>query len=127
MDKTILVKDDILEGRMLIEHLDRTDFKVNSALWFYISYSSKWKLVLATDYLKEHSLKEAYNFIQEELNKIKSANISLDNISLAKADDDLIKLLKAAIGTGPGISEIRFTRNVINGIMIEDALIYRIT
>jgi len=127
MDKTILVKDDILEGRMLIEHLDRTDFKVNSALWFYISDSSKWKLVLATDYLKEHSLKEAYNFIQEELNKIKSANISLDNISLAKADDDLIKLLKAAIGTGPGISEIRFTRNVINGIMIEDALIYRIT
>lgn len=127
MDKTTLVKDDISEGRRLIEHLDRTDFKVNSALWFYNSDSSKWKLVLATDYLKEHSLNEAYNFIREELNKINSVNISSDNISVAKADDDLIKLLKVAIGTGPGISEIRFTRNVINGIMIEDALIYRTT
>jgi hypothetical protein len=128
MDKTTLVKDDIIEGRKLIEHLDKTDFKVNSALWFYVSDSNKWKLVLSSEYSKNHSLKDAYNFIQKELTEINPVNLELGNISIVNADDDLIKLLRHMITTGDkDISDIRFSRNVINGVMIEDALIYRIS
>lgn len=126
MDKTTLVKDDVSEGRKLIEYLDKTDFKVNSALWFYIPDSNKWKLILASDYPKKRSLKDAYNFIQEALKKADTKDIALDNISIIKDDDDLIKLLRLALPVGHNMHEIRFTRNVVNGIMIEDALVYRI-
>lgn len=126
MDKTTLVKDDISEGRKLIEYLDKTDFKVNSALWFYIPDSNKWQLILASDYPKKHSLKDTYNFLQEALKKAETKDIALDNISIIKGDDDLIKLLKLALPVGYNIPEIRFTRNVVDGIMIEDALVYRL-
>jgi hypothetical protein len=52
--------------------------------------------------------------------------LSLQNISLVSPNDDLVKLLKAAIKTGPGVSNIRFTGNVINNVFIEDAYIYRV-
>jgi hypothetical protein len=48
-------------------------------------------------------------------------------VSIAKKDDPLLKLLRIAIKTGPGISNIRFSRNTINGVIIEDAYIYRLT
>jgi hypothetical protein len=46
-------------------------------------------------------------------------------IGVLDAEADLVRLLKAAVGTGPGISRIRFSKNVINGHFIDDALIYR--
>ncbi|MEL7665607.1 MAG: hypothetical protein AAGU10_16010 [Methanosarcina mazei] len=128
MDKATLVKDDISDGKKLIQHLDNTEFKVNSALWFYATDLNEWKLVLASEYLKAHGLKEAYSFVQNELEKLYLTNISLNNIAITGANDQLIELLKRGIVTGSkDISDIRFTRNVINGVMIEDALIYRLT
>lgn len=126
MDKTTLVKEDILEGKKFIVYLENNNFKVNSALWLYISELNKWKLVIASEYLKTHSIKDAYNFIQNGLKNANVSYIELDNISIVNVDDDLIKLLKFAVQTGNTISEIRFTQNVINGILIEDALIYKI-
>lgn len=127
MDKTILVNDDISEGKVLIERLDKTYFKVNSALWFYDTELQEWRFYLASDYLKEHTLQEAYRFIQDELKAINAIRISSDNISIVDSDDDLIKLIGYMMRTGEkDISDMRFSRNVINGVMVEDAVIYRI-
>jgi hypothetical protein len=38
----------------------------------------------------------------------------------------MITLLRVALRTGPGIGGIRFSSNVINGTLIEDAYIYRL-
>jgi hypothetical protein len=54
-----------------------------------------------------------------------NATLPLSSIGVLDANDDLVRLLKAAIRTGPGLSRIRFSRNVINGHFIDDALIYR--
>jgi hypothetical protein len=126
MDKTALVNEDISEGKKLIQHLDNTAFKANSALWFYATDLNEWRLVLASEYLETHGLKEAYSFVQKELEKLGLANIALNNIAIIGANDELIELLKRGGLAVGGISEIRFTRNVINGVMIEDALIYRL-
>jgi hypothetical protein len=125
MDKATLVKDDISEGKKLIQHLGNTEFKVNSALWFYATDLNEWRLILASEYLKTHGLKEAYSFIQNELEKLDLTNISLNNIAIIGVNDQLIDLLRRGIGTGDK-GEMRFTRNVINGVMIEDALIYKL-
>lgn len=128
MDKTTLVKDDISEGKKLIKNLDSTGFKVNSALWFFATDLNEWRFVLASDYLNKHGLKEAYSFIRKELEEISLTNISLNNIAIVGNNDELIKLLRHEIKTDDrDILEIRFTRNVINGTMIEDTVIYRIT
>lgn len=128
VDKTTLVKDDISEGKKLIKCLDDTDFKVNSALWFYDSDLNEWRLVLASEYLNKHGLKGAYSFVQNELEKISLTDIALNNIAIVNSNDELIKLMRVMIRTGDkDISDIRFRQNVINGKMIEDALIYRIT
>ncbi len=42
------------------------------------------------------------------------------------ADADLVRLLRVALKTGGGLSRIRFSKNVINGHFIDDALIYRV-
>ena len=55
-----------------------------------------------------------------------NSEISLDDIAVSKPKNPLLKLLKIAIKTGPAISGIRFTNNVINGQLIKDAHIYRL-
>jgi hypothetical protein len=42
------------------------------------------------------------------------------------ADADLVRLLRVAARTAPGVNRIRFSKNVINGHFIDDALIYRV-
>jgi hypothetical protein len=55
------------------------------------------------------------------------SKIPLKDITILDSNDSLITLLRLAIKTGDGISGIRFSQNVINGTLIEDAYIYRIT
>lgn len=126
MDRKILVEKDIKEGKRLIETLDEARFGVTAALWFYLTDSEEWRLLIASPYKEKNGPKKAYSFIQGELEKLTpSIDISLKDISVLSPNHNLIKLLKVAIHTKPGISDIRFTRNVINNILIEDAYIYR--
>ena len=54
------------------------------------------------------------------------AELSLDDLALAKPDAPLVTLLRNAVRTGSGIHGIRFSNNVMNGTVIEDAYIYRL-
>lgn len=128
MDKTALVKEDIQEGIRLIEALDKAGFQVEAAIWFYFTDSGEWRLLIASPFVEKNGPKKAYNFIQGVLTKSSPPlGISLKDISAVSPKHHLISLLRIAIGsTGRGISDIRFTRNVINNTLIEDAYIYRI-
>jgi hypothetical protein len=126
MVKTALVEKDIEEGKRLIEELDKTNFIVRAALWFYVSDADEWRLFIASPFVEKEGPKKSYNFIQSVLAKISpTVSISLKEISVLKLSDDLIKTIRSAIRTGHGISGIRFTGNVINNTLIEDAYIYR--
>jgi hypothetical protein len=54
-----------------------------------------------------------------------SPDISVNDISIISTDNALAKLIKSAIHTGKEIAGIRFTGNVVNGVLIDDAFIYR--
>lgn len=128
MDKTTLVDENIDEGRRLIEGLDREGFRVDAAMWFYLTDTSEWRLFIASPIVDQEGPKKAYGFIQSVLGKLSpTSQISLKDISAISPNHNLIRLLKIAIRTGPGISGIRFTKNVINNTLIEDAYIYRTT
>jgi hypothetical protein len=126
MDKTALVEKDIEEGRRLIEALDNAGFQVRAVLWFYFAESDEWRLIVASPLVEKKGPKGAYALIQAVLAQLSPpSKISLSEISVVSLEQDLIRLLKMAIQTGPDISGIRFTRNTVNNTFIEDAYIYR--
>ena len=128
MDKKILVDKDIGEGRSLIEALDRSSFNVVGALWFYYSNLGEWRLLIASPLVDISGQRSCYQAIQSVIADMPQGfEISLERISVLSPRDRLIQLLRIAIRTGTGLSTIRFTGNTINGVFIEDALIYRLS
>ena len=131
MVKPTLVDADMKAGEALLSKLDEIKFDVRAAFWFYMPDSEEWRLIFASPAVDKKGPKEAYEKVQSQLPKLKEEfeqdyELSLQNISLVSPNDDLVKLLKAAIKTGPEVSNIRFTGNVINNVFIEDAYIYRV-
>ena len=51
----------------------------------------------------------------------------LRQITAVSPKDELVGRLRKAVRTGPGISSVRFTDNVIDNVLIEEAYIYRST
>ena len=128
MDKTILVEKDFKDGEILIQTLDETELKVHSAFWLYNSEADVWRLLIATPLVDKKGPLEVYKKINTVIDKIQQPfDISLQSISVISPTNNLIKILGAAINTAPdAIGGIRFTRNTINNVFIEDAYIYRL-
>ena len=127
MDTTVLVDRDIENGRRLIDDLDRSKFVLDGALWFYFAETGEWRLLLVSPLVDTIGPKRCYTVIQSAIEDLpQDFRISLERISVISPKDNLVRLLRIAISTGRKISTIRFTRNTINGVFIEDALIYRL-
>jgi len=131
MVKPTLVDADMKAGEALLKKLDKIKFDVKAAFWFYMPDSEEWRLIFASPAVDKKGPKEAYEKVQSQLPELKEEleqdyELSLQNISVVSPNDDLIKLLKTAVKTGPGVSHIRFARNVIDNVFIEDAYIYRV-
>ena len=121
-------KESIESGKILLEELDKAEIKVDAAFWFFFSDSSSWKLVFSLPQEIKKGPKKAYSVIQKVYSKIgnKLPGLSINDVVLSNIADPLIKILKVMIHTGPEISEIRLTQNMINGTFIEDAVMYRL-
>ncbi|MFD2618592.1 hypothetical protein [Terrilactibacillus laevilacticus] len=128
MDKTILVEQDLKNGEKLIRKLDELKFTVHSALWLYIPESDIYRLLIATPLVDELGPQEVYRKIKSTIDMIgEPFEISLQSITAISPKNELIKTLGMLIKTDANkISGIRFTRNTINNIYIEDSYIYRI-
>jgi hypothetical protein len=114
-------------GKRLLEKLDVSGFPLEAALWLYFSEDEAWKLVLAFSDVGKQGPKFYYEKVQRAISKLKeSEGIALDDVVLARPDAPVIRLLKSAVLTGPGITGIRFANNVINGRLVEDAYIYKL-
>jgi len=128
MVDSTLTKEMIESGKALIKRLDDSKVQPDAAFWFYFPDIQEWKLVLAEVKVGKEGPKQVYRKIQTIISKFSDemGELSLNHITLAKTDAPIVKLLRIAIRTGPGISGIRFKSNVINGTVIEDAYIYRL-
>ncbi|WP_162417795.1 hypothetical protein [Cyclobacterium roseum] len=127
MDKKTLVNIDIEEGKKVLEALDDSNLSISSAFWFFLDDIEEWRLFFVAPDFDLVGPKKLYSKVQKILQDHKNEiNIPLEAISLISPKDQLIGILKMAITTGPGISGIRFSGNVINGVLIKDAYIYRV-
>ena len=127
--KESLSEQMISAGSELTRRLDEAGCIVSGALWFYEPDSNDWRLVIASPEVRTKGLRAIYKEVQSVVRSIPEDQsvIQLKDISVVDSNDSLISLLRVAVRTGNDISRIRFSRNLINGTLIEDSYIYRLT
>jgi len=123
----ILSERIIQTGREIVEKLDNMNLSITSALWLYSAEANQWRLVLVSPLVRQKGPRHLYKFVQSCLLKFSDRLISLSDITVLDDRNNMINILKGAIKTGKTLSSIRFTHNYVNGVLIEDAYIYRIT
>jgi hypothetical protein len=127
MVTSTLTEKQIEAGKKLVHAGDTSDLKIDSAMWIFFKDQESWKLLLSIKGIEKTGPKSIYNKLQKLITKTEIGDqISLSEVMLAKPRAPLLELMRVAIKTGPGISGISFTGNVINGQLIPDSYIYRL-
>jgi hypothetical protein len=127
---TDLKPEMVQAGENLLRELDAEQADVDSAFWYLFPDEGYWKLLVSFRDVEKEGPRVKYERIQKALSRIQQQGApgpALADIGITKPQSPLVTLLKGAVRTGPGISGIRFSNNVINGQLIRDAHIYRLT
>jgi hypothetical protein len=127
-----LVKETLTEemksaGAALTRALDEAGWSVVGSFWYYESDDNRWKLMLASPRVSTDGRREAYGAVIKALDALHQSRTNLKHITVIEPDDPLVKKLASAVQTGWTIDGIPFTRRAINGSIVEDAYLYRMT
>ncbi len=123
-----LTPDMIKSGELLVAALDKLNLLVKGAFWLLLPDQHVWRLIIASPEVRLHGPKAVYRKIVAALQKLPDevTTIGTKDISVVEDKNPLVLRLRSAVSTGPGISGIRFSKNVIDGELIEDAYLYRV-
>lgn len=124
MGTATLVGEEIAAGHNVVAALDAAGFPARAAFWLYDSDADVWKLWIATPQAGD-DLQKAFLKVGRILSTITDRPVlDLSRIKLVTPDDPMVRALRSVINV-KGLSGVRFKSNVVNGIYIADALIYR--
>ena len=121
-----LVDRRIDDGERLLEALDAASLQVPVALWLFTSEWGEWRLTLASPLVDQVGPREVYRQVQRILANMPDLKLRLDQTWVVGLANPLIAALRSAIRIGPENSGVRLTSNVLNGIFVEDAYVYRL-
>lgn len=125
--KEALLSEMLVAGADLIERLEKAGFPLAAALWLYLPESGLWRFVIASPEVGTVGPKKTYKKIQSVAARIPLdvPRVALNDISVVDTNDALVATLQAALKPSNGVSGLRLTKTVLNGLFIEDAYIYR--
>jgi len=128
MVTNILTEEMVQKGAGLIKKLDEVELTPTVAFWLFSSDNNTWKLFIAEKEMAKKGSRYFYKKIQDLIYKtLDLRDFPLENIVIMPVNDPLCLLIRMAVKTGEkDISKIYFQHSSINGVMIEDALIYRV-
>ncbi|WP_130227621.1 hypothetical protein [Bradyrhizobium sp. Leo121] len=126
MAAAVLVDADIDMGSELVRILDEARFPVTGAAWIFFPDVEEWRLVIRTP-KAEKNLQQALLEMAVALDDRGDLRKRLDlsRVKLVPPQDKMLAAMGSIIKVD-GISTIRFSRNLINGVLIDDALVYRL-
>jgi hypothetical protein len=126
MAAAVLVDTDVEMGRELLRILDETNFPVTAAAWIFFPDIEEWRLIIRTP-KAEKNLQQALLELAVALDQRGDLRKRLDlsRVKLVPPKDKMLAAMGSVVRV-EGTSNIRFSRNVINGVLIDDALIYRL-
>jgi len=115
-------------GAEMTRKLDEIGLPLTAALWTFDPEKNDWRLLFASPEVTTQGPIAVYTKIQQALADLKdrAATGIFSVIRLKDGEDELVKLLRCGVRTGPGLRRMRFSKSAINGHYIEDALIYRV-
>jgi len=121
-----LVNSDIEAGSELVRLLDDSGFPVTAAAWIYFPDIQEWRLAIRTPKAASN-LQEAYLEVARAMDEAGDLRkrFDLSRVRLVPPTDRTLGAIGKAIRVD-GLSAVRFSSNVIDGIFIDDALIYRL-
>ncbi|HEV7395035.1 MAG TPA: hypothetical protein VGN86_00880 [Pyrinomonadaceae bacterium] len=119
----------ISSGADLTGMLDEAHLDITASLWLYVPESGSWRFVIGSPQTETRGPRWVYKKIQTVLSKMPEGRpkVSLKDISVVDSSDPLISHLKVTVRTGMSIPGIRLSDNVINGITIDEAYVYRVS
>ena len=133
MAENTVVKEQLTEemieaGAQLTAKLGEMGLPIAGAMWYFLPDINEWRLLFASPEVSTVGPRDVYKKVEEARQALgdKAAAAPFSVIGLIDANHELMQLLGIALQTGGGVSRIRFSKNVINGHFVEDALIYRI-
>ena len=114
-------------GKRFVALLDENALNPKAAFWIYNSALDDWILLLGhlngiddDDDKFSETIAALYASHQPEL-----PELNMTDIGLAKASAPILGLLDSVVNTGDEILGINFTREEINGIVIDGVYLYR--
>lgn len=116
-------------GERLLAEFDRRQVPVSGMLWWYQAEPEIWRLIVVMPEVKSRGPVLAYQKVQSILPDMPEdqPTLGLENISVWDAEDSIISLMRKAVRIGGrGAGGVRFSRNSIDGVYIDDAYIYRL-
>jgi hypothetical protein len=130
MDREALVAEQFtadLEagGRAVVEGLDAANLSVSAAFWLLAPGEASWRLVVVSPLVAALGPRAFYKKVDKVLRRLEPPTVPIDVINAAPPSHPLVSLLRGAVQTGSNLGGIRFMGNVINGVLIPDAYIYR--
>ncbi len=132
MAENTVVKEQLTDemidvGAKLTQKLDELGLEIPVAMWFFLSDINEWRLYFASPKVATEGPQGIYRKIEDARATLgpEADRLPLSAIGLMDTNHQLVQLLRQALRTGPGVSRVRFSKNVINGQFIDDALIYR--
>lgn len=120
-----LSEKQISDGRSFIQALDGAGIVSSAALWLWRSSENAWRYVLSSP-LVEKGADMPVKIAAVLATMPAGFAVDRNNLMLFEVQDPTIQTLHKAIQTGPGITSMRMSGNVINGVRIEDAYVYRL-
>jgi len=128
MVTNILTEEMVQKGAGLIKKLDEVELTPAVAFWLFSSDNNTWKLFIAEKEMAKKGPRYFYKKIQYLIYKtLDLRDFPLENIVIMPVNDPLCLLIRMAVKTEEkDISKIYFQHSSINGVMVEDALIYRV-
>jgi hypothetical protein len=125
--KEQLTNEMIEAGAELTKKLDEMGLHPQVAMWFFLAEINEWRLLFASPAVSTVGPQQVYEQIQQARKTLgrQAEHVPFSAIGLMDNNHQLVRLLHTANHTGPGVSRVRFSKNVIDGHFIDDALIYR--
>lgn len=120
-----LVDVPISDGEALLRELDKASISVPVAFWRYSSEWGEWRLALASPIVDSEGPREMYRRVQGALERLPQTALRVDHVWAVGTKNPLVRALRSAIRTVPGMTGIRVTGSIFDGQLFEDAYIYR--
>lgn len=109
----------------LLDGLDRAGVRVTAAFWNLFEDLGGWRFGLEVPDLAQGGPAAAYARVRAVLQASSITGITIGELVIAKPSNWHTKLLRALVRL-EGTGRIRISNSVVNGHLIQDAVIYRL-